>query len=423
MSLMKINLAKGVTLNVINTDLFKSDYMSVSFALPLSAQNASKGALLPLILTRGTVAHPTMASISEELDMLYASTINTRCLKKGEVQFFGFNLNILNNRYAPDGTDVLLGTLNLLHEVIFQPLLENGAFVADYLETEKENLCDRINAEINNKISYAVTRAKEEMCKNEAYGVNALGTVESVMAVNANELYKYYKSVISDARVEIFFVGQFDEAVEEKIRKALPFCDRTPEALDTRVIRRADGEVNNVVENQPVTQSKLSLGFRTGKVLLDGDYYKFVMFNEVYGGSPSSKLFMNVREKLSLCYYCRSIPEPQKGVMIVTAGIETENKQLAQDEILAQLKACADGNITEEELEAARKSVLNAYKEIYDNPEGLESWYTGRLLAGLCDSPEEAAEKINNVGIQDIVECASAITLDTVYFMKAGEVK
>ncbi|MBR6514285.1 MAG: insulinase family protein [Clostridia bacterium] len=417
MSFKRTRLNEGVFLNVYDTPKFKNNYLAISFAQPLDKETASMNALLPLILTRGTVSYPTMEKMSTALDSLYASTINTRCFKKGEVQFIGFNCGILSNSYATDDCDIFGGTLDILREVIFEPYTENGIFSEKYLETEKQNLCDRIAAQINNKTSYAIARANEEMCKDETYGISAMGDIASVESINAGDLYEHYKKVIANAHIEIFFVGEYGEAIDSKIRSVLNFEARTPAALKTDVVRSASS-VKEITEEQSVNQAKLSIGFRTGKVLSDGDYYKFVLFNEVYGGSPTSKLFMNVREKLSLCYYCKSIPEPQKGVMIVTAGVEEQNKEKAQSEILAQLKDISEGNITDEEFESAVCSILNAYREIDDNPESIENWYLGRMLAGLTTSPAQTAEQIASCTKADIADMAKGITLDTVYFMK-----
>ncbi len=420
MPIRRIELNEGVGLNILDTPKFKNNYLSVSFAQPLAKKTASLNALLPLILTRGTKSYPTMEKMSAALDMLYASTINTRCFKKGEIQFFGFNCGILDNSYAPDGCDIFGGTLDILNEVIFSPCTEEGNFIKKYLETEKTNLCDRIASKINNKTSYAITRANEEMCKEEAYGISALGDIESIGKITSEELYAHYTDVINNARVEIYFVGAYSDAIEKKIKESLCFSPRKCSELKTEVIRTA-GPLKEISEEQPVSQAKITIGFRSGKVLSDGDYYKFVLFNEIYGGSPTSKLFMNVREKLSLCYYCKSIPEPQKGVMLVTAGIEESNKQTAENEILAQLDEIRKGNITDEEMDSAKSSILNAYREIEDNPESIESWYLGRMLAELNDSPAEASEQIKKVTKEEIMSVAEGISLDTVYVMKPME--
>ncbi len=417
MSVKRTELVKGVFLNVCDTPKFKNNYLSISFAQPLCRETASMNALLPLILTRGTVSYPTMEKMSAALDNLYASNINTRCFKKGEVQFVGFNCGILSNSYATDGCDIFGGTLDILREVIFEPYTENGLFSEKYLDTEKKNLCDRIAAQINNKTSYAITRANQEMCKDEAYGISAMGDIENVDKIDNAALYGHYKKMIETSQIEIFFVGEYTAEIEDKIRRSLCFEARTPVALETSVVRTADA-VKEVTEEQNVNQAKLSIGFRTGKVLSDGDYYKFVLFNEIYGGSPTSKLFMNVREKLSLCYYCKSIPEPQKGVMIVTAGVEESNKEKAQNEILVQLDDIRECRITDEEFESAVSSVLNAYREIDDNPESIESWYLGRMLACLTTTPAQTAEQIRSCTKEEVADMAKGITLDTVYFMK-----
>ena len=417
MSIKRTELVKGVFLNVCDTPKFKNNYLSISFAQPLCRKTASMNALLPLILTRGTVSYPTMEKMSAALDNLYASTINTRCFKKGEVQFIGFNCGILSNSYATDDCDIFGGTLDILHEVIFKPYTENGLFSEKYLDTEKKNLCDRIAAQINNKTSYAITRANQEMCKDETYGISAMGDIECIESIDNAKLFEHYKNIIETSRIEIFFVGEYSDVIEAKIKSALCFSPRTPCALETSVVRKADN-VKEITEGQNVNQAKLSIGFRTGKVLSDGDYFKFVLFNEVYGGSPTSKLFMNVREKLSLCYYCKSIPEPQKGVMIVTAGVEETNKEKAQNEILCQLNDICECKITDEEFESAVCSVLNAYREIDDNPESIESWYLGRMLSGLTTTPAETSEQIKSCTKEDVAEMAKGITLDTVYFMK-----
>lgn len=412
----RYQICEGVGLNVSNTAKFKNNYMSVSFAVPLSREYASMGALLPLVLTHATKNYPSMEKISYALDMLYASSITTRCFKKGEVQFFGFNIGFLNDSYDLDGCNISGGTLSILNEMIFYPYLTNGIFDENIVETEKKNLCDRIAAQINDKNSYAITRANLEMCRDESYGISALGEICDVEKITAKSLYDYYLKVLTEAQIEIFFVGDYTDTVKNEIYKYLDFKPRVVKPLKTSVIRRAQ-KVREVDESQNVVQGKLSLGFRTGKVLSDGDYYKFVVFNEIYGGSPVSKLFMNVREKLSLCYYCRSIPEPQKGVMIVGAGIEVSNMKAAKDEILAQLEEIRNGNITDDELQAAYSAILDSYRAIDDTPESVEQWYLGRMLADLNDSPLEACELIKTVTKEDVSEIARGITLDTVYFM------
>lgn len=419
MALKKISICDGVVLNIIEKDKFKTNYISVNFISSLSKEHAALNALLPRVLKRGTMMHPDMASLNRAYETLYSTTVYSRNYKRGEVQIVGFCANPLANDYIPDGTDVLDGTLHLIDEILFSPLLENGCFKAEYVEGEKRMLIDDVKAQINNKNRYALIRCEEEMCRNEVYGISETGTIEEIEAITPASLYADYKALLSEAKIEIFFVGKTDEsALVESIGSIFGKCAHHVTApLTTEVIRRA-GEVREVVEDQPVAQGKLSLGFRTASVLSDGNYHEFALMRELYGGSAVSKLFMNVREKLSLCYYCSAIPEAHKGIMIVASGIEVVNKQKAQDEILAQLEAVKAGDFTEDDLEKAKRSLTNGYAELSDSPMSLESWYLGRALAGLSTSPEEATELVMNTGREAVMEAAKGITLDTVYFMR-----
>ncbi len=416
---MKRDIADGIRLNIIETEKFKTNYISVNLLTPLDKKTAAYIALLPAVLKRGTVNYPDMAALNRRYDMLYSTDIGTRCLKRGETHIFGFSANMLDNRFASDGTDILSETLTLIAELMFSPALQDGCFNKDYVESEKKNLIDAIKAKINNKNSYAVWRCQEEMCRDEVFSVSEDGTVGDVEAITPQSLFDFYKEIFNRVKIEIYFVGKCDyDQLELKLKRIFePVHHLSGFLPHTEVIRNAKA-VREINEDQPVTQGKLSLGFRTSSVLSDGDYEKFIMFCEIYGGSPSSKLFMNVREKLSLCYYCHAIPEAHKGIMIVASGIEVDKKQTAQDEILLQLDHMRAGDFTDDETEAARKSLINSYRSISDSAGGLVSWYLGRMLAGIDTSPDETINLLQNVTSADISAAARAVTLDTVYFMR-----
>ncbi len=419
MAVIKRDIADGIRLNIIETDKFKTNYLSVNFLTPLSKKTASFIALLPAVLKRGTINYPDMAALNRRFDMLYSTNIGTRCFKRGETHIFGFSANMLDNRFALDGTDILSETLSLMSEIIFSPFLVDGCFKHEYVESEKKNLCDAIKAKINNKNSYAVWRCQEEMCRNEVFSVSEDGTVQDVADITPKALYDFYKEILNRSQVEIYFVGKYDYVLlESKIKSAFKSIHHISGFVPHTEIIRSASNVYEVTENQPVTQGKLSLGFRTSAVLSDGNYEKFVVFCEVFGGSPSSKLFMNVREKLSLCYYCHAIPDAHKGIMVVASGIEIDKKQTVQEEILFQLENIRCGNFTEDEFDAAKKSLINGYQSISDNAGGLVSWYLGRMLAGIETSPEETIDLVSKVDTDDIRKAAASVTLDTVYFLK-----
>ena len=415
----RINISNGVVLNIIKTDKFKTNYLSFNFVTPLKRETASLNALISQVLIRGTQKHPNLASIKNALDDLYAAAVEGRVYRRGEYQVCGITSSWLADKYAIDGTDITGGTLDILEELLFCPYLENGVFSETYVESEKKILIDDIRAIINNKNSYAIRRCQEEMCRDENFGVCEYGDEESVEKITAKDLYKTYLDLIKKSRIEIFYVGSADEdRLCDKISAMFNSIERDYNELPETVVKKTVEKTKEITEKCPVAQGKLSLGFRSGSVLGEKEYKAFPVFIEMYGNSPVSKLFMNVREKLSLCYYCRAIPEGIKGITIVTSGIEVKNKQTAQDEILSQLESIKQGDFTEEDVFLAKASLKNAYNEIHDSPAALEGWYLTRRLAGLDDTPESVCEEFMSVTKQDIIDVANRMKLDTIYFLE-----
>ncbi len=417
--LKKFKITDGVTLNVIPTDKFKTNYLSFNFVQYLDKNKAALNALIPQVLLRGTKNHKDIASIKVALDELYAASVEGKTFKRGEYQVCGITASWLADRYSIDGTKITEGTISILEELLFDPYTENGMFSKSYVESEKIDLIDDIRALINNKNSYAVTRCKEEMCRGEAFGISEYGDEESVKKITADELFAAYQNLLETSRIEIFYVGSGDvEALFEKIGKMFADKKRAYTEPQKTVVKYGVTEVKNVTEKISAAQGKLSLGFRTGCSVGDKDYSAFPVFVEMYGNSPVSKLFMNVREKLSLCYYCRAIPDGVKGIMVVTSGIEVSNKEKTQNEILAQLDNVKQGKITDEELILAKKSLKNAYNELNDSPPALEGWYLTRCLSGLDDSHEEVCNRFMNVTKEEVINVARKLRLDTVYFLE-----
>ena len=419
MSVKKIIISDNINLNIIETEKFKTNYFSVNFITKLKKDVAALNALIPMILKRGSAKYPNILSISKKLEELYAASFSANIKKQGENQILCFSSYTLNDKYINGGINILTEILDFFGEIIFNPLTEEETFKNSYVESEKNNLSDMIKSQINDKKYYAVKRCQEEMCKDEVYGIPETGTIGDVQKITSGVLYKQYIDVINTSEIEMFFVGKCDiEQFTNKVKNLLkPIKHEKLTDFNTEVVKTVK-EVKIISEDQPVAQGKLSLGFRTGITLADHNYHVFTVFNEIFGHSPVSKLFLNVREKLSLCYYCSSIPEPIKGIMIVTSGIEVENKEKVQSEILLQLENMKNGSITLNELDAAKNSIINNYNEISDNPSYYKDWYLNRILAGRFDSPDDAAEMIKTVTIDDIIEIAKNIKLDTVYFLR-----
>lgn len=414
-------IARGVTINYIRTPKFKTNYLSINFISPLEKEQAHYNALLPLVLMRGSANYPTQIDINRRLQFLYSGDIAARNSSFGEYQIFGFKANLLNNRFSND-VDIEDETINLLCDLVFNPLLKDGVFDELYTECEKVSLIDTIQAEINEKGRYAVKRLLSEMCKDEVFGISKLGEVEDVKSITAKSLYDAYKKALKEYPVEIFFVGDGDfDKIAKKFENVFENIERSPIEIPKAKLISDVGEIKRIVDVENVKQGKLVLGFRTGYKPEDNKYHLMQLFNEIYGASPTAKLFLNVREKMSLCYYCRSIISQRNGIMLVSSGIEAKNKTVAENAIIEQLEMIKNGCISDEEFESAKKSLKNGYMQIYDSAESMETWAFFRGLCGISTTPLLECEKIEATRKEQIQELASKFKLDTIYFLRGKE--
>ena len=416
-------LASGIFWNAIHETKFKSNLISVRFVLPLTADAAAKNALLFPVLLRGSENFPNIGSIRREEESIYDTTLNASVYKRGDTQVLELRMSVLDNKYAIDGMDITESAMMLLDDLLLHPVTENGVFCEEYVESEKEKLIDDILAQVNDKRRYAMTRLIEEMFEGDAFGLSELGTVETTEAVCPVCLWKQYHEMLSTARIEIFAIGNFDfDALSARFARMFEGIERRyTGAPETKVMQDARKEVKTVYERQNITQGKLSLGFYTGSTVHDEDYHVMQMLNVIFGAGVTSKLFLNVREKLSLCYYCGSSENGQKGYMTVNSGIEFANEKKAADEILFQLDEIKKGNISESELRDARLALLDAIGRVGDSTGNILNWYFSGVMNGKLISPEEKRALIESVTAKDIVKKAQDIRLDTYYFLCGKE--
>ena len=419
MEVTRRKLADGVYLTYLPARKFKTSLLSAQFVTPLAEETTSAYALLPAVLRRGTVTYPDMGALSARLDGLYGARVDYTVRKKGENQCVGFVASFIDDSFAPGGEKLLESVAALLGELVCDPATERGRFVPAYFESEKTNLIDAIRSIINDKRDYADGRLLREMCAGEPYGVPRLGSETSAEKLQPKKLYALYGRLIATARLELFYSGSADlDRVERALQTAFSTLPR--ETIQEAAAARDHAprqEVLRVTEALDVTQGKLGMGFACGS----GDVPALLMGNTLFGGSSNSKLFMNVREKLSLCYYASSLYHRQKGIITVSYGIEFDKFQQAYDEILAQLEAVRKGDLEDWELEGARSTLLNAYASMGDSQGKLENFYLGQAATGQSETPEALAEQVRQVTAQRIFDAMSTVTLDTVYFLKGKE--
>lgn len=418
----RILIGDGVALNLLPCEKFKTNCIAIRLLTPLKQETAALNALLPYVLKRGCKRLPTMAKMEEELELLYGSELYSNVGRHGDCQFFGFTSYPLRDRYT-EGVKVSDSVISLMAELLFSPITENGVLRPEYVESEKRVLADKVRASVNNKSKYAVKRCIEEMGKGDPSSVSELGRVEDIEAITPAALTEALAYALKHHRIEIWCAGDFDKASLTKTLTGLFAIENREPAPIPEISRLPHVETENMVtEEQPVKQGKLCLGFTTDFCASGRGSALYGVFNEVFSSSPVSKLFVNVREKLSLCYYCHTISNKKKGTMIVTSGIEVENLDTARSAILNELRSVAEGNISEEELISAKKSLVSSIKSIDDDYGSMISWYFSQIDEEHVMTPEEYAEYASETTVSDIMEIAGSFIPHTVYFLK-GTVK
>ena len=417
----RIELLPGVCLRAIHTDRFKTGCMNINFVRPLTAQEAPMAALAPSVLLRGTRRHPDIRSISAFLDEHYGASVGALTRKKGEILTTGFFADFPEEALLPAGEKVFNPVVDFLGELLFDPRLADGSFLPDVFEGEKRNLLDTIDWRLNDKRTYSVYRMIKNMCKDEAYGVPRLGERPEAEAITRDALLAWYRRMLRHSRIELFYMGaRSRDEVAEALKAILSPLERGElDPVGTEVIRSA-GPLRQVEDRLDVLQGKLCIGLRTGITGDDPDYPALMMLNAVFGAGTTSKLFLNVREKLSLCYYASSSIDRFKGLMIVSSGIETSNFERTKAEIFRQLDACIRGDISEEELENARRAILSALRASLDSPSRMDEYSLGCALAGHDVSIESLMASIRAVTKDEVCAAAKKLSVDTIYFLKGA---
>lgn len=415
-----ITLSPGVTLRAFQDSRFKQGALSVQFVRLMSSQEAAQNALLPSLLLRGTRRCPTLRAITEHLDMLYGASVSPLVRRIGDYQTTGLYLSFIDDRFALPGDQVLAPIVSFLGEILLEPLTENGGFVPALVESEKKNLISTIESDLNDKRAYAIGQLFKIMCREDTFGIPRLGETEQVEAITPDGLWHHYQKVLHSSPVEIFYVGSREPRQAADL--LAPVFDGIAGALSPlpRQSSLRLGERADRVENMDVSQGKLCMGFVTPITNRMQEFPAMQVMNTLFGSGMTSKLFMNLREKMSLCYSIGSGYYGSKGIVAVSAGIDSQQEEVTRREVLNQLEACRRGDISDEELTAAKEALLSTLRATHDSPSAIEGYYATAALSGLGMTPQNYMDAICKVTRQEVVSAANSLTLHTTYFLKGG---
>lgn len=411
-----LEISKGADGVFIENNRFNTTVISFNFYLPLSADSITENALLPYVLASCCEEYPDFTELNLKLSMLFGADISVTAEKIRDVQHIRIAVSAINDEYVLEkSTSVIKETMQLLLSLVFEPRLNGAALSETDVEREKRKLLEHIAGEFNDKRAFAKNRLTEIMFEGDAYGISKYGTLAAAKEVTAEGLYLAWKRMLESAYVRVQVIGKsLPEGVFELVGERLSAINRkniTDYSFCKAVV--AADSVKKVTERFDVSQGKLVMGFSSE--VCGENAYNFTVMADIFGGGPYSHLFENVREKMSLCYYCSASAIRSKGFLLVQSGVEAENADKAEKEILNQLTLVQNGEFTDFAFEASKKSIIGSLKSYNDSLYALDKWYASGINRNGLHTPEEVIDKISNVKREDVVAAAKGIKLHTVY--------
>ncbi len=411
------SICDGVAFSSITDDRFKIGRLGATLITPLDKKTAAANALLSFVLTRSCKKYPDFTALSRKLNSLYGASLYPSIRQIGDYQAVTVSANGIDDKYVPGDESISSQIAELLCSIIFEPNAENGLFSDEDIEQERRQLLEGIDAEYNDKRTYAIKKCIEIMCENEAYSIGRVGSREDVEGIRNEDVYNAWKHILKNARVELTMLGSSDPAkAAAGFEKYFASSPRTIKKIPVETV--VPKEVKRAEETEELSQSKLVMGLRTAYFSDDEDCLANSLMSIILGGTTTSKLFQNVREKESLCYYCAARVDNSKGIMLIDSGVEAENIEKTEKSILRQLDLLRQGDITDEEMQAAKLAVKNSLMASLDSLAAMQGFYIGGLLKDRQLSPLQAALAVDGITKERVTELANKVTLDTVFTLR-----
>ena len=418
MNYNKQEIKRGITLHQINTNNFKTNLYAIFLATPITRENVTKDAVISAVLRRGTNNIKSQELISQELESMYGASFDCGIEKTGDNHVFKFYLESLSDEFLPAKEDLSKKSIEILLDIVFNPLIENGGFKAEYVEGEKNNIKQIIESKIDNKGQYAYDKCIEETFNGKPYGLYKYGYIEDLEKLTPQNLYEYYKKMISECKIDIFCSG-ITENIEKDIKEnknIQKVNERKPNCIIGTTVELPVQETKTVQESMQVSQGKLVISLDVDSKIENLSYVASV-YNAILGGGANSRLFQNVREKESLAYTAGSSYLKPKNMIFIRCGIEIQNYNKALETIKVQLDDLKNGKI-EEDIENAKKLIIASVKSITSEQDTEITYYYGQELAGTLIEISDYENKVNAVTKEQIQEIANSVSINTIYFLK-----
>lgn len=407
-------IAQGVYFSRITDRRFKANRISVMLITEFDGLSRADCALAAYALSECCEKYPDYSKLSAALLDMYDASVSTSTSSRWGKRCTEIVGRTLDDRYALDGEKLERELARIICECLFRPKAKDGAFDEKVTEMMRAELIDSIDSVINDKSRFAAQNAAKIAFAGEPDELPPTGTHEDAEKVTAKSAFAAYREILETARVEIFASGCSDFSETEKIfAREFSAVNRRCTVNELVAKPSALKEMPVYAEDEfDMKQAILRMYFKAPDL---DDYEAAFIFSRILGGMTTSRFFLNIREKESLCYYCSCYTDRAARSLTCYAGIEPKNRKRAEEAMLAELRDICENGVTEDELFRAKQELRDQLKAVYDSAAALAHWYSGRLPFEDFSTPEEYAKKLEAVTAERVKEAARKFTLDTVY--------
>ncbi len=415
--------APNVHMRTAPADKFNRCRISLHFLFPAKRETATANAVLPLMLERGNADCPDMTALTKKLARLYGADLTVDARGQGANRNLCISVTGIKDVFALEGEDLTAEYTKLALGVAFRPYFVDGVFDAEGVEIEKTMLEKALQDEIKEKPIYCSRQASREFYKGTPEGVPQEGVLSEVPTLSQQAITDAYYEMIQTASIELIVLGYGEktELVKDQLLAQLAKIKRAPAKLNPASFQPVC-ETKHFTATFDLTQAKLCMAFTTGKVVNMEEVAQYRVAMALFGGGVSSRLFLNVREKMNICYYCASGFYSTTGAMFVNSGVEPANAEKAEKAIMKELADLCDGPITDEEFEDCRRALVAGTSGVEDSLGGIEAWYYNEILrGGAIKTPAMARAELEAVTIAEVREILKQFSLSVSYLVTKKE--
>ena len=417
---MRIELVKGVNLNIIPSKQFKTTRIFISFIKNIeSKKELAERALLANYLEMCSQNYPTQIDIARKLSQMYGASFGSSVDRRGNYQLINFSIDYIEGKYLVGNEDLFSEVIEFLKEIIFNPLKvgENKNFDEETFTRQKNNTITYLKSIKEDKQAYAAAKLRKLYFNNEIQQVPSFGESEDVEKLTISDLMDAYQKMLNTDRVEIMISG--DVNTDEVVNKfsVLPFKARDISQTSMSYTQEMKQEIVTQIDEEPLSQSKFDLAFRLPVVYRGDLHYAALVFNSLFGGSALSLLFTVVREKMSMAYYANSNFDPFRQLLVVQTGISYANKDKVQELILEQLERLKKGDFEDELLEQNKNNLISSYISRLDSQTSALLRAQSAALTGINVTIEEWLDNLQSVTKDDVMKVAKMVELQATYML------